>query len=109
MARDPKDKPAKPKTAERDTTKQQQLIERRKNRGASEQADWGSVDGGLMRSTIASVTRQGFAIQFGYTLEGSAYRIRLVGGGDVKDEYVRPSEDIDAYLRALCLDFEGDC
>lgn len=109
MSDGPKGKTGKPKTAERDATKLQQILERRKKRGSAEQADYGSVDPLLLLSVVASVTKAGGAIQFGYTVDGGAYRIRLLIGGEVQDEYVRPTEDIDSYLRALCLDFDGSC
>lgn len=105
MARDPKEKPQAKRVLKVREDAQQQILERRKNRGTGEQADWGTVDAGLLLCVVTTVTGEGFAIQFGYTLDGSAYRIRLVGAGEVSDEYVRPTEDIDVHLRQLLSDF----
>lgn len=106
MARDPKEKAQKPSTQHRDTAEQRQLIERRRNRGNADPAEYAHVDAKLLLRAVTAVTSRGFAIQFGYTSDRGAFRLRLVGGGEASDEYVRPTEDINHYLESLCLDFE---
>lgn len=82
---------------------------RGRNRGQEyvEVADWGSVAPGLLADAIAAVSNRKCAIQFGYTRDGGAYYIRIVGDGDPYNEFVRPTEDIEKHLQGLILDF-GD-
>jgi len=87
--------------------KAQQLRNRRLNRGNGEIADWASVDGGTLVRSIAACTKHGFAITLGYTRDGGAYTIRVLGGDGFETEYVRPSEDISLYLRNFTEDFES--
>jgi len=64
-------------------------------------ADWASVDGELLRGVIATVAYQGGALRFGYTRDGGAYAIGILGDGEPYTEYVKPNEDINEYLRGL--------
>ena len=86
----------------------EQSIVRRRNRGnpAVELADWGSVEPSLLLGVVSCITRWGFAVQFGYTRDGGAYVVRVVGDGEPFNEYVRPTEDIDLYLRGLLEDYK---
>jgi hypothetical protein len=81
---------------------------RRWNRGASEAADWGTADPLLVLAAITSVGLQGCAIRFGYTRDGGAFAIGIVGDGEPYTEYVRPTEDINEYLRTLSMDFSDE-
>lgn len=104
MARKPEDNsPAG--NAARARIAEQQRERRRKQRGSSEEADWANAEPGLLARCIANVTGFGGAIQFGYTRDGSAYVIRIVGDGEPFNEYVRPTEDINAYLTGLAEDY----
>jgi len=84
-----------------------QLKNRRENRGHGATADWSSVDPGILRSAIHAVTKQGMAIMFGLTRDGSAYTIRYIGEDAPSPEYVRPTEDIDLHLEGVVQDFDG--
>lgn len=64
-------------------------------------ADWGGVNGELLREVIGAVTASGGALRFGYTSDGGAYALGIYGDGDPYTEYIRPSEDIEAVLREL--------
>jgi len=88
----------------RELSKPEQLRLRRANRGGGDIADWGGVDGESLVDAVAACTRHGWAITFGYTREGSAYTIRVLGDDSFETEYVRPTEDIDLYLRNLAED-----
>jgi hypothetical protein len=85
---------------------QDQLAERRRNRGNSEPFDWGSADPSKVVRAIIAVTSCGWAIQFGLTNDGGAGVVQL---WDYKNpstrEFVRPTEDVDYYLEALAQDF----
>ena len=81
---------------------------RRKARGNSVRADWNSVDAGLLQQAIATVAEGGGAIRFGYTRDGGAYAIGILGDGDPYTEYLRPSDDVAAYFEGLIQDWEGD-
>lgn len=84
----------------------EQLIQRRKNRGSEDIADWGGCDAGKLRDAVANVTRHGYALLIGYTRQQGAYTVRIVGLEGVEPDYIRPTEDIDLYLTGLALDFE---
>lgn len=83
----------------------EQRRNRRANRGNGDKADWGSADPVKLAAAIQQVTKHGFAIRFGYTSEGSAFAIGILGDGEPIKEYVRPTEDIDLYLEGLCEDY----
>lgn len=64
-------------------------------------ADWGSVDAALLVDAIQQVTKAGGAVRFSYTRDGGAYCIGILGDGEPYNDYIKPSDDIDAYLRGL--------
>lgn len=64
-------------------------------------ADWGEVSPELMAGAVVSVTSQGGALRFGYTRDGGAYAVGVLGDGEPRTDYVRPNEDVEAYLREL--------
>lgn len=86
------------------TEKEQRRI-RNSNRGNVDSAHWGDCDATLLRDVVQSIAGRGCAVQFGFTRDGGAFAIRIVGDGEPYSEYVRPSEDIDLYLRGLLDDF----
>lgn len=92
--------------AARESIARQQREHRRRNRGNGEQADWATADASLLLECICRLSILGGALQFGYTRDGSAFAIRILGDGEPYTEYVRPAEDVNAYLRALSVDFE---
>jgi len=97
-----------PKETSRDGNAAEQRRVRRSNRGISaDTADWSGADEGLIRQAIAAVTAEKCAIMFGYTRDGGAYSVRIVGDGESYNDYTRPTEDIDLYLRGLINDFEA--
>ena len=81
---------------------------RRKARGAQLKADWNTVNSQLLQGAIASVAGGGGAIRFGYTRDGGAYSIGILGDGDPYTEYLRPSDDVPAYFEQLIADWDGD-
>lgn len=83
----------------------QQREHRRRNRGASDPADWSVADPVLLSQCVSKLTAHGCAIQFGYTKDGGSFIIRVVGDGDPYNEYVRPTEDINLYLTGLAEDY----
>jgi len=74
---------------------------RRQSRGSGVAADWATVDGEKLRRAIAIVGRSGGALRFGYTRDGGSYAIGVLGDGDPYTEYLRPTDDIDAYLEGI--------
>lgn len=95
----------KAKPSQRETDKPQQRASRRKNRGTSQQAEWGDADPKKVLAAISAIAGNGFAVRFGYTRDGGAYAIGVVGDGEPFTEYVRPNEDIDLYLDGLIIDY----
>lgn len=82
------------------SSKLERLKERRKNRGkTSAVPDYESVNSELLVRLIATVTQHG-TVTFGYTRDGGAYYINYWVDGDSIKEYVRATEDMDAFLRA---------
>ncbi len=106
MASDPKEKKSVPPKAQRQEAATENKRIRNANRGHAEQADWGAANAELLSQVIARVSARGCAIQFGYTRDGGAFVIRVVGDGEPYNEYIRPTEGIDIYLTGLALDFE---
>lgn len=95
------------KVSRDDNAKTQRSI-RNRNRGKAENgADWGEASADLIAQAIALVARAKCAIMFGYTRDGGAFSIRIVGDGEPYNEYVRPTEDIDLYLTGLIEDFKA--
>jgi hypothetical protein len=82
-----------------------QRANRRRNRGNGGQADWGTCDHNKLVSAIQQVTKHGFAIRFGYTRDGGAFAIGIIGDGEPFTEFVRPTEDIDLYLEGVAEDY----
>jgi len=80
---------------------------RRHSRSNIQPADWASVNAELLRRAIAAVGARGGAIRFGYTRDGGAYAVGLLGDGDPYTEYLRPSDDIDAYFEGVIEDWEA--
>lgn len=70
-------------------------------------ADWASVDAEKLKSTIATVALAGGALRLGYTADGGAYAIGIYGDGpEAYTEYVRPSENLDAFLADIEQTFQ---
>jgi len=84
---------------------EEQRKTRRNNRGVAEHANWGDAPAELLTAVICAVSERGCAIQFGYTRDGGAFAIRIVGDGEPYNEYIRPSESIKLHLSGLLDDF----
>lgn len=80
---------------------------RRKTRGATVPADWGTADPKVVLRAIEVVSKAGGALRFGYTRDGGSYAIGILGDGDPYTDYVRPTDDLGAYLEGLIEDW-GD-
>lgn len=85
----------------------EQRANRRRNRGNSERAEWRTADPAKVMDAIVAVTKFGFAIRFGYTKDGGAFAVGIIGDGDPYTEFTRPTEDIDLYLEGLSRDYNG--
>lgn len=67
-----------------------------------ESADWSSVDPEAIRTAISALGSIGGAIRYGYTRDGGAYAIGIYGLETLPyTEYLRPGDDIQAYLYQL--------
>lgn len=78
----------------------ERLKQRRANRGKSDvTTDYEQFDSDLLKRLIATVAKYG-TITFGYTRDGGAYYINYWVDGESFKEFVRPTEDIDAFLQA---------
>jgi len=73
------------------------------------QAEWTKADCILLMETIAAVARRGGALRFGYTRDGGAYAVGVYGDGESPyTDYIRPSEDVNVYLRNLMRAWESE-
>lgn len=69
--------------------------ERNQNRGNTEPADWATVEPNILLRYIATITRLGAVVSFGYTRDGGAYMYSVYLNGDTLREYIRPTENVD--------------
>lgn len=72
---------------------------RRLNRGGTDEADWGAVDGDGIRNLISVISALGGTITFGYTRDKGCYYIQYYVDGDQDRRFIRQSEDINEQLR----------
>ncbi|MBT8449369.1 MAG: hypothetical protein KJO69_06745 [Gammaproteobacteria bacterium] len=80
--------------------KLERLKQRRRNRGTTTVVtDYESFNSDLLKRLIAVVAKHG-TITFGYTRDGGAYYINYWVDGESFKEYLRPTEDADAFLQA---------
>ena len=82
-----------------------QRTSRRARRHSTTSAEYGDVDASKLLAAISAIAASGCAVQFGYTKDGSAYVVRIVGDGDPYNEFIRPSEDFELYLQGVIEDF----
>jgi hypothetical protein len=92
--------------AARENIAKQQREHRRRRRGNGDVADWTVADAMLMHRAICAVTGCDCAIQLGYTKDGGSMVVRIVGDGDPYNEFIRPTEDVNAFLESLISDFQ---
>jgi hypothetical protein len=71
-------------------------------------ADWASVDARLLGLAVAAVAYKGGALRLGYTSDGGAYAVGVYGDGDMYTDYIRPSENMEEYLRELIQAWDQD-
>jgi len=88
-----------------DSRASQQRANRRRNRGNVSAADWGTADPARIAAAIVAVSHLGYAIRFGYTKDGGAFAVGIIGDGEPFTEFTRPSEDIDLYLDGIVDDY----
>lgn len=62
-------------------------------------ADWAQASPEILQSAICAAASVGGAIRFGYSRDGGAYAVGIYGDGEPYTEFVRPSDDIDGFMR----------
>lgn len=90
---------------QREADKPQQRASRRRNRGGVQAAEWGDADADKIVTLISTVAKHGFAIRFGYTRDGGAFAIGIVGDAEPYTEYCRPNEDINLFIDGFIEDY----
>lgn len=70
-------------------------------RSAGGVADWETVDGSAVVRAIASASRAGGALRFGYSRDGGAYSIGIYGDGDPYTEYISPRDSVEEILSQI--------
>lgn len=68
--------------------------------------DYADVPAELIQRVLCAITARGCAVQFGYTRDGGAYAVRIVGDGEPYTEFIKPTEDVPAAFTFLAEDFE---
>ncbi len=86
--------------------KQERKDARRPTGSVLGNADWSRVDAAAMRAAVARSSACGGALRFGYTRDGGAYAIGIYGLGAPYTAYLRPSDDMEAFLREIMSAFE---
>lgn len=71
--------------------------------------DWRMVNPEKMLHLVAIVAACGGAVRFGTTRDGGAMAVGFYLDGDSWPEYVRPTEDIEAFLDGAIADWLGEC
>lgn len=71
--------------------------------------DWRTIQPDKLLHLIAIVAATGGAVRVGATRDGGALAVGYYLEGDSWTEYVRPTEDIDAYLEGAIADWLGEC
>jgi len=99
-----REKATPPPTSGQSTTPSQRRS-RRSNRGTVGHADWRHADFGLVSELVVRATSCMCSITLGCLGELDAYQVRVFGDGETYSDTVRPSEDIDEYLRGLIAYF----
>jgi hypothetical protein len=92
-------------TAAQVSTNAQQRRIRGRNRGSGSVADWATVEPVSLINLVAHVTGYGFAVRFGYSRDGGAYAVGMIGDGDPFTEYCRATEDINVFLDDISRDY----
>jgi len=97
----------KPSTESRDRAKAINLRARRDKRHSGSTLNLSSMDAETLKRTLIAVLEREVGITFGITRDGGALSITLLDNGETVREYVRATEDINAYFTGLADDF-GD-
>jgi hypothetical protein len=83
--------------------------QRRRRNGASvEPANWAMADPLVLQALISAVTAQGGAVRFGYSRDGGAYSVGILGDGDPYTEWIRPTENLDMVLADIARGWTGE-
>jgi hypothetical protein len=85
---------------------QGRTLSKRRSSGNVLPADWSNATAELVLKAIATITRDGGAIRFGYTRDGGAYAVGLYEDGNTDTEYLKPTDDIDEYLKGIISDYQ---
>jgi len=70
-------------------------------RQSVEPADWGNANPAIVLAVICAATANDGAVRFGYTRDGGAYAVGILGFGEPITKYIRPHDDLDGELQAL--------
>ena len=77
---------------------------RSKTRGI---ADWAEANPVIVVSAIERASITGGALRFGYSRDGGAYALGIYGDGDPYTEYLKPGDDLDAWLQEVVELFQN--
>lgn len=78
----------------------------RKRNESTNVADWQGVNPVNLVRLIAVASAKGGALRLGYTRDGGAYAVGVYAGSNYFTDYIRPQEDIDAYILDLLGSFD---
>jgi hypothetical protein len=108
MAKITKDGSKSPEVSVDAPVAERQRSIRRRNRGSGTKADWRGVSSELIKELITNVSEKGGAVRFGYSRDGGAFAVGILGDGEPYTEYCRPTEDVDLFMGDLAADFRDD-
>ena len=79
----------------------------RRERGENRTScDYSEVPSDVLHRLLCAITARGCAVQFGYTRDGGAFAVRIVGDGEPYTEFIKPTEDVPAAITSLAEDYE---
>jgi hypothetical protein len=71
-----------------------------------QRATWAGAPAELLWLVVKNITESGGAVRFGLTRDGGAYAVGIYDNGEHETEYLKPSDDLRAYLEELAAAFE---
>lgn len=95
-------------TENRDVAKGSAAIERRRRRHTGAVLNLDGTDATIMHRAIINVLKGKVGITLGVTRDGGALSVVLLFDGEPQKDYVRATESIDDYFRALAEDFSPE-
>lgn len=90
-----------------ETDQSRKYMRQWRNRGGSEDFNFAGVDAQGVWAAICSASRAGGCLRIGTTRDGGSLAIGVYHGDSYWVDYLKPSDDVDAYFLRLATEFDG--